>query len=54
MNEPNWQTTFWGANYPALLAIKKLRDPNNVLWCYPCVGSSESGLKVVGDLLCKA
>jgi hypothetical protein len=51
MNEPNWQETFWGANYAKLLAIKKARDPNNVFWCFPCVGSET--MKVVGDMLCK-
>lgn len=51
IQEPDWQTTFWGSNYAPLLAIKKLRDPNNVLWCFPCVGSET--WHVVGDLLCK-
>ncbi|KAK5995330.1 FAD-linked oxidoreductase apf9 [Cladobotryum mycophilum] len=37
--EKDWQKTFWGENYPRLLAIKKKIDPENVLWCHNCVGS---------------
>ncbi|KAF5675780.1 6-hydroxy-d-nicotine oxidase [Fusarium heterosporum] len=37
--EPDWQHTFWGSNYERLLAIKKSIDPEDVLWCFPCVGS---------------
>jgi hypothetical protein len=51
INEPNWQTTFWGTNCPELLAIKKERDPADIFWCFPCVGSE--GWEVVGDLLCR-
>jgi len=38
--EPNWEQTFWGAHYDTLLSIKRAVDPGDVLWCYPCVGSS--------------
>jgi hypothetical protein len=37
--EPEWQKTFWGSNYPRLLEVKRKFDPNNTLWCSPCVGS---------------
>ena len=37
--DPDWQSTFWGANYPALLALKKKYDPNAMFYCKPCVGS---------------
>lgn len=50
VNEPNWQTTFWGANYHKLLAIKSAVDPTDVFWCHPCVGSE--AWEEVGDLLC--
>ncbi len=49
--EPNWQETFWGDNYPRLLGLKRLVDPYDVLWCYPCVGSER--WKEVGDRLCR-
>ena len=50
-NEPNFQQAFWGENYPRLLEIKRRVDPNDVLWCKPCVGNER--WKEVGDLLCK-
>ncbi|KAK1758511.1 hypothetical protein QBC47DRAFT_143717 [Echria macrotheca] len=37
--EPNWQTQFWGSNYNKLLRIKRSIDPEDVLWCNPCVGN---------------
>ncbi|KIW91596.1 uncharacterized protein Z519_07563 [Cladophialophora bantiana CBS 173.52] len=33
--EPNWQTTFWGSNYPRLLALKKQYDPKGIFWYDP-------------------
>jgi hypothetical protein len=38
-SEPNWQYAFWGENYERLLQIKRAVDPNDVLWCHPCVGN---------------
>ncbi len=37
--EPDWQRTFWGDNYPRLLAIKRKVDPGNLFTCHHCVGS---------------
>lgn len=37
--EPDWQTTFWGANYPKLLQIKAAVDPDGLFVCHHCVGS---------------
>jgi berberine-like enzyme len=38
--EPNWQTSFFGAeNYQKLLNIKKNRDPWGVFWAPQAVGS---------------
>ncbi|KAK7713249.1 hypothetical protein SLS64_004498 [Diaporthe eres] len=34
----NWQASFWGENYPRLLAIKQKYDPDGVLGCFKCVG----------------
>ncbi|MDP3705035.1 MAG: FAD-binding protein [Legionellaceae bacterium] len=37
--EPDWQRSFWGENYPRLLAIKKEVDPDGLFHCHHCVGS---------------
>ncbi|KDQ10549.1 hypothetical protein BOTBODRAFT_190389 [Botryobasidium botryosum FD-172 SS1] len=41
--EPEWQKTFWGDNYPRLLAIKSKYDPSGVLTCRKCVGDDIFG-----------
>jgi len=38
-NEPNWQSVFWGSNYPGLLHVKNTWDPNGLFRCNRCVGS---------------
>lgn len=38
-DEPNWQQSFWGAEYNRLLAVKRARDPWNVFWAPTTVGS---------------
>lgn len=35
----DWKTRYWGHNYDKLLAIKQKYDPNQVFYCYHCVGS---------------
>jgi hypothetical protein len=37
--EPDWQRSFWGDNYPRLVAIKHRYDPGNLFTCHHCVGS---------------
>jgi len=37
--DPNWQESFYGANYPKQLAIKKLYDPSGVWYAKTAVGS---------------
>ncbi|KAK3394755.1 hypothetical protein B0H63DRAFT_499125 [Podospora didyma] len=37
--EPDWKNQFWGSNYERLAFIKKLVDPEDVLWCIPYVGN---------------
>src|SRR5512140_3082454 len=49
--EPNWQQTFWGANYGRLAQIKRTIDPDDVFWCTPCVGNER--WQEVDDLLCR-
>jgi hypothetical protein len=39
--EPDWQRSFWGANYPRLLDIKRSRDPAGVFRVHHGVGSEE-------------
>jgi hypothetical protein len=38
-NEPQWQTVFWGTNYPRLFKIKNKWDPQGLFRCNRCVGS---------------
>ncbi|KAK6065746.1 isoamyl alcohol [Seiridium cupressi] len=33
-----WESAYWGTNYPRLLEIKKSIDPDNLLSCWHCVG----------------
>ncbi|EFJ17118.1 hypothetical protein SELMODRAFT_421442 [Selaginella moellendorffii] len=37
-NEPNWQQSFFGKNYPRLYHIKRRVDPINLFTCHHCVG----------------
>lgn len=39
--EKNWQTAFWGENYPRLLAAKRHLDPEGLFVCRHCVGSED-------------
>ncbi|KAJ7613764.1 FAD-binding domain-containing protein [Mycena polygramma] len=36
--EPNFETAFWGANYPRLLSLKHKYDPHSLLDSWHCVG----------------
>ncbi|KAK7983913.1 hypothetical protein PG989_011315 [Apiospora arundinis] len=48
---PDWQTDFWGENYERLVQIKRAVDPDDVLWCHPCVGNER--WQEVGSRLCR-
>lgn len=37
--EPDWQQSFWGANYPRLLEVKQRYDPANLFCVHHGVGS---------------
>ncbi|KAI0453359.1 FAD-binding domain-containing protein [Xylaria acuta] len=50
-SEPDWQHTFWGENYERLLQIKRAIDPEDVLWCHPCVGNER--WEQIGYRLCR-
>ena len=61
IQEPNWQTDFYGAkNYPKLLAIKKKWDPKGVFYATTAVGSEdwqirdgEQGTQTQNGRLCR-
>ncbi|PSN66027.1 FAD-binding domain-containing protein [Corynespora cassiicola Philippines] len=36
--EENWQQTFFGTNYDALLSVKRKYDPTGLFNCWKCVG----------------
>ncbi|QDS76158.1 hypothetical protein FKW77_007483 [Venturia effusa] len=39
--EPFWKHTLFGPNYASLLSIKRLYDPEGLLYCRHCVGSDQ-------------
>ena len=39
--EPDWQTSYWGPNYPRLLSIKKKYDPAGLFLVHHGVGSED-------------
>ncbi|KAI0896945.1 FAD binding domain protein [Annulohypoxylon nitens] len=51
-NQPNWQEVFYGPNYPKLLAIKKIYDPNGIFWG-PTVVGSEAWEETSDGRLCR-
>lgn len=51
--QPDFQTTFYGVNYPKLLQIKKKYDPNQVLYVKTGVGSEGWAQRKDGRL-CRA
>ena len=39
--EPQWQTSYWGPNYPRLLSIKRKYDPAGLFFVHHGVGSED-------------
>lgn len=48
--QPDWQHTFYGANYDRLLAIKAAYDPNHTFYATTAVGSDFWSLEPEGRL----
>ncbi|KAI7468106.1 hypothetical protein KC357_g6843 [Hortaea werneckii] len=49
-NEPDWQYTLFGDNYPRLQGLKRRFDPDGMQYCHHCVGSDEWTLGKDGRL----
>lgn len=49
----NWKEGFYGANYDRLLAVKKIYDPESLLYARTAVGSDEWSEDADGRL-CRA
>jgi FAD/FMN-containing dehydrogenase len=39
--QPQWQTAFWGSNYPKLVQVKKRYDPDGLFYMWHGAGSEE-------------
>lgn len=52
-NQPDWQTAFYGTNYPKLLDIRKKWDPNGVFYAIATPGTEDWEVIDYGTKLCK-
>jgi Berberine and berberine like len=53
MNEPNFQSSFYGTGYQKLYAIKQKYDPTGVFYAKTAVGS-ENYLEMSDGRICSA
>lgn len=51
--EPNWQTAYWGTNYPRLKQLKKKWDPRGVFYARTTPGTEQWEVIDYGKKLCK-
>jgi hypothetical protein len=49
-DDPDWREEFYGNQYNWLKSVKQKYDPDEVFWCYRCVGS-EGWEEVTGSML---
>ncbi|KAK0652384.1 hypothetical protein B0T16DRAFT_454755 [Cercophora newfieldiana] len=52
--QPNWQTAFWGTNYPALLTARSKWDPEGVFYAVSTPGTEDWSQIEYETRLCKA
>ncbi|EXJ77159.1 hypothetical protein A1O3_10317 [Capronia epimyces CBS 606.96] len=48
--DPDWRKDWWGTNYDWLVSVKKKYDPEDVFWCWRCVGN-DAWAEVTGGTL---
>ncbi|KAF2748158.1 FAD/FMN-containing isoamyl alcohol oxidase-like protein MreA [Sporormia fimetaria CBS 119925] len=53
LNEPDWQTAYWGSNYERLLKIRKKWDPEGVFYTEVTPGTENWKVLDYGKKLCK-
>ncbi|TEB03994.1 FAD binding domain-containing protein [Coprinellus micaceus] len=53
LEEPNWQTEYWGSNYPRLLRLKKQYDPLGVFYARTTPGTEDWDIIDDGTRLCR-
>jgi hypothetical protein len=51
--QPDWQTAFWGTNYPTLLKIRERYDPNGVFYAVSTPGTENWAQIETGTRLCR-
>ncbi|KAK4222682.1 hypothetical protein QBC38DRAFT_489280 [Podospora fimiseda] len=51
--QPNWQTAFWGTNYPRLVSIRQRYDPTGLFYAVSTPGTEKWEQIEYGTRLCK-
>ncbi|KAJ2915381.1 hypothetical protein MD484_g5019, partial [Candolleomyces efflorescens] len=53
LEEPNWQTAYWGTNYPRLLELRQKWDPQGVFYARTTPGTENWEVVDYGRRLCR-